>query len=275
MPTSTPPRLPLNTGASIPALGFGVFDIEDGDPTASIVQEAIASGYRSIDTAAAYLNEGGVGMGIRRSGVPREELFITTKLWNSHHLTAPDELRNSLDRLGLDYVDLYLIHWPCSSAGTYLRAWEGLEAVHSAGLARAIGVSNFSAEQIDDIIALGGTVPAVNQIELHPLNSQPELRALHADRGIVTQAWSPLGRGLAFGLPAISEISAAHKVSEAQVVLRWHIQLGTNPLPKSATPERIRENIGVFGFELSPSEMSRITALSSGTRVEESYYEWA
>jgi 2,5-diketo-D-gluconate reductase A len=147
--------------------------------------------------------------------------------------------------------------------------------VQSAGLARAIGVSNFSERQIDEIIALGGTVPAVNQVELHPLNSQPELRTFHADRGIVTQAWSPLGRGLAFGLPAIAEISAAHGVSEAQVVLRWHLQLGTNPLPKSVSPARIRTNIDVFGFELSASEMDQIAAVSTGTRVEESYYEWA
>jgi 2,5-diketo-D-gluconate reductase A len=268
------PRLPLNTGAGIPALGFGVFAIDDA-ATASVVAQAIESGYRSIDTAAVYLNETGVGHGIAASGVAREELFITTKLWNSHHLTAPEEFQNSLDRLGLDYVDLYLIHWPVSAERNYLSAWDSLETLRESGRARAIGVSNFSISQLEEIIAVGGTVPAVNQIELHPLNSQPDLRAFHAENGILTESWSPLGRGLAFGLPAIAAIATAHGVTEAQVVLRWHLQLGLVPLPKSESLTRIRENADIFGFELAPFEMARIDALSTGTRVEDSYYEWA
>jgi len=274
MPPTRLPTITLNTGATTPQLGFGVFAMDD-EATARAVEAAIASGYRSIDTAAVYLNERGVGLGIRRSGIPRAELFVTTKLWNTHHLTAGEEAGHSLDRLGLDYVDLYLVHWPVSSAGTHLRAWDGLEEVRRSGATRSIGVSNFSREQVDEVIALGGTVPSVNQIELHPLHSQPELRAFHAERGIATQAWSPLGRGLALGTPEIGSIARELGVTEAQAILRWHLQLGTIPLPKSASADRIRENIDILGFELDATDMATIDALTIGRRVDESYYEWA
>ncbi|WP_277870839.1 MULTISPECIES: aldo/keto reductase [unclassified Cryobacterium] len=167
------------------------------------------------------------------------------------------------------------MHWPVSSGGTHLRAWDGLEDVNRSGAARSIGVSNFSREQVEEVIALGGTVPSVNQIELHPLHSQPELRAFHAERGIVTQAWSPLGRGLALGTSEIASIARAHGVTEAQAILRWHLQLGTVPLPKSASASRIRENIDILGFELDAEDMATIDSLSVGRRVDESYYEWA
>ncbi len=274
MPTDRFPHVELNTGAQIPHLGFGVFAMDD-ETTARAVQTAIARGYRSIDTAASYLNEVGVGEGIRRSGIERSELFVTTKLWNSHHLAARAALRGSLDKLGMDYVDLYLVHWPMSSAGTYLRAWEGLEHLYREGAAAAIGVSNFSESQLDEVIGLGGTVPSVNQVELHPLNARPELRAFHAAHGIATQAWSPLARGLAFGTVPIRAIAAHHGATEAQVILRWHLQLGTIPLPKSAAPERIAENFDVLGFELAAEEMDAIGRLDTGRRVEDSYYEWA
>jgi 2,5-diketo-D-gluconate reductase A len=268
------PQVTLNTGARIPQLGFGVFAIDD-TATAQSVKTALESGYRSIDTAAAYLNERGVGSGIRQSGIDRSELFVTTKLWNEHHLVATSEFENSLERLGLDYVDLYLIHWPVSVAGTYLRAWDALEQILQSGRARAIGVSNFSEQQLTEIIALGGSVPSVNQVEIHPLHGQAALRAFHSAHGIATQAWSPLGRGLAFGLPEIQAIARTYSVSEAQVVLRWHLQLGTIPLPKSASDARIRENIDLFGFELTAEELSTIGALDRHERVEDSYYEWA
>jgi 2,5-diketo-D-gluconate reductase A len=273
MPTAHFPHVNLNTGAPIPQMGFGVFAMDD-ETTARAVEAAIVHGYRSIDTAAAYLNETGVGEGIRRSGIDRSELFVTTKLWNTQHLTVSTAFRGSIDRLGLDYVDLYLVHWPVSSAGAYLRAWEGLEQLHRDGAARAIGVSNFSESQLEEVIGLGGTVPSVNQVELHPLNAQPTLRAFHAERGIVTQAWSPLARGLAFGTDAIRAIAANHRATDAQVILRWHLQLGTIPLPKSATTERIAENLDVLGFELADEEMASIGRLDTGRRVEDSYYEW-
>jgi len=274
MPPTRLPQITLNSGATTPQLGFGVFAMDD-ETTARAVATAIDSGYRSIDTAAVYLNERGVAEGIRRSGIPRAELFVTTKLWNTHHLNAEEEAKNSLDRLGLDYVDLYLVHWPVSSAGTHLRAWGGLEEVNRSGAARSIGVSNFSREQLDEVIGLGGTVPSVNQIELHPLHSQPGLRAFHAERGIATQAWSPLGRGLALGTPEIGGVARTHGVTEAQAILRWHLQLGTIPLPKSASADRISENIDILGFELDTEEMATIDSLTIGRRVDESYYEWA
>jgi 2,5-diketo-D-gluconate reductase A len=274
MPSVDFPHVDLNTGAQIPQLGFGVFAMDD-ETTARAVETAIAHGYRSIDTAASYFNETGVGEGIRRSGINRSELFVTTKLWNSQHLAAPAALHVSLDKLGLDYVDLYLVHWPMSSAGTYLRAWDGLEQLHRDGVAAAIGVSNFSESQLDEVIGLGGTVPCVNQVELHPLNTQPALRAFHTERGIATQAWSPLARGRAFGTEAIRCIAASHGATEAQVILRWHLQLGTIPLPKSATPERIAENLDILGFELATQEMTAIERLDTGQRVEDSYYDWA
>lgn len=272
MPLPLSTDLTLRGGDLMPARGFGVFDM-DHETTATAVSDAIGAGYRSVDTAAVYGNERGVGEGIRRSGIDPAGLFVTTKLWNDHHLIAPDALAASLERLGLDRVDLYLIHWPATSVGHHLTAWESLLALRDHGLARNVGVSNFSEALLDDFDSRGLERPAVNQIELHPLHSQARLRQVHAARGIATQAWSPLGRGLAFGHPAVVEIAARLGVSEAQVVLRWQLQLGVAALPKSATRARIRSNFDLLGFELTLDDMAAVDALESGRRVEDDYYQ--
>lgn len=266
----------LAEAIGMPQVGLGVFDMDDAT-TADIVSTAIDAGYRSIDTAAIYGNERGVGEGIRRSGIDRSELFVTTKLWIDAHgvAEAPVAASESLERLGLDYVDLYLIHWPYSAGGRYLEAWQGLEATRAAGLTRHIGVSNFSVAQLDEVIALGGAVPAVNQIELHPLHTREAERAHHRDLGIITESWSPLARGAVLADPAIAAIAESHGVSIAQVVLRWHVQHGFVTVPKSANPVRLAENLDVFGFSLADAEMAVIDALDRGEHVEPDYYKLA
>ncbi len=265
------PHIRLNSGTLIPALGFGVFEM-DAAETAAAVQTALEIGYRHIDTAAVYFNEAAVGAGVRASGLLRDEVFVTTKLWNTQHDDPRAALSASLDALGMDHVDLYLIHWPDSTQGRYLAAWEAMQELQRAGLAHAIGVSNFSMPQLHEVIALGGAVPAVNQIEAHPLHPQESLRLFHAANGILTQAWSPLARGKAFGLPAVARIAAAHGRTESQVILRWLLQRGIVPLPKSATPARIAENLDVWDFDLESAEMAAISALASDVRVDASYY---
>jgi 2,5-diketo-D-gluconate reductase A len=269
MPANDPtPTLELNTGAAIPQLGFGTYLIPP-DETARAVATALETGYRSIDTASVYGNEAEVGEAIAASGIPRDEVFVTTKLWNSDQgrdraLRAFDE---SLRRLGLDAVDLYLIHWPVPSRDRYVETWKALEEIHADGRARAIGVSNFQVAHLERLLAEADVVPAVNQIELHPQLAQEELRAFHAEHGILTEAWSPLAKGDVLTDPTITEIAAAHGRTPAQVVLRWHIELGNVVIPKSVTPSRIAENLDVFGFALSEDEVRRISELDADVRT--------
>jgi 2,5-diketo-D-gluconate reductase A len=259
------PRISIGD-IEIPQFGLGVFQVPP-DETVENVTAAIEAGYRHIDTAAAYGNEAEVGKAVRASGLARDELFITTKLWNDEQHRARAALEASLERLGLDYVDLYLIHWPAPSQDRYVEAWQGLIEAREAGLARAIGVSNFQPTHLRRVIDETGVTPAVNQIELHPYLVQTELRREHAERGIVTEAWSPLAKAKATRDPAIEEIASAHGKTPGQVVLRWHIQLGNVVFPKSMSPERLRQNIDVFDFELSEDEMGRIEALDRGERT--------
>ncbi|WP_017595686.1 aldo/keto reductase [Nocardiopsis potens] len=259
----------LNNGVEMPQLGFGVWQVPD-DEAQSAVAEALRVGYRSIDTAKVYRNEAGTGRALRESGIAREELFVTTKVWNDDHgrdraLRAFDA---SLERLGLEYVDLYLIHWPVPEQDAYVETWKALERIHAEGRAKAIGVSNFTEATLGRLLASADTVPAVNQIELHPRLAQEKMRALNAEHGIATEAWSPLGQGK--GLldePVLAGIAAKHGRTAAQVVLRWHLQLGNVAIPKSVTPARIAENLDVFGFALDAEDMERIAALDSGARL--------
>ncbi|MFD8671463.1 aldo/keto reductase [Streptomyces seoulensis] len=264
----TIPDITLNNGVRMPQLGFGVFQVPD-DETAEAVGHALRAGYRSVDTAAIYGNERGVGRAIAESGIARDELFVTTKLWNDDQghdstLTAFDA---SLDRLGLDHVDLYLIHWPTPVRDRYLDTWRALERILAEGRARAIGVSNFQVPHLRRLMEHSGIVPAVNQIELHPALQQAELRAFHAEHGIATEAWSPLAQGAVLGDEAILSAARAHGVTPAQVVIRWHLQTGNIVIPKSVTPERIRQNLDVFGFRLSDAELDAIAALDRGLRT--------
>ncbi|WP_241562417.1 aldo/keto reductase [Streptomyces hoynatensis] len=246
----------------MPALGFGTYPLRDAE-AAQAVAGTLRMGYRLIDSAVNYRNETGVGRGIAASGVPREEIVVTTKLPGRHHgyeetLASFEESRA---RLGLDRVDLYLIHWPLPRVGRYVDSWRAMIRLREEGLVRSIGVSNFTVGQLERLHRETGVLPAVNQIELHPLLPQEELRAFHAAHGIVTESWSPLGRGSALlGDPAIGEIARAHGITPAQVILRWHVQLGAVPIPKSGDERRQRENLDVFGFSLTPEEMAAVAA---------------
>lgn len=262
--------IPLNSGSSIPQLGFGVFKV-DPDDTQRVVEDALAAGYRHIDTATGYNNEREVGAAIRASGIDRDELFLTTKLRNDHHKSGDVEeaFGRSLEALGVDFLDLYLIHWPMPDNDRYIQTWKTFETFFAEGRARAIGVSNFLVEHLTRLLAETDVVPAVNQVELHPIFQQRELRAFHERHGIVTEAWGPLGQGKyeLFTLPPIQEAAAAHAVTPAQVVLRWHLQTGTVVIPKTTSASRMAENIALFGFELSDAEMQRIDALDENRRV--------
>ncbi|AJC54869.1 MULTISPECIES: aldo/keto reductase [Streptomyces] len=266
---STVPSITLNNDVTMPQLGFGVWQIPD-DEAFTAVSHALEAGYRSIDTAAIYGNEEGTGKALGASGIAREELFVTTKLWNSEQgydstLRAFDA---SLAKLGLEYVDLYLIHWPLPARDTYVDTYKAFEKIYSEGRAKAIGVSNFFPAHLERLLGETSVVPAVNQIELHPQLQQAESRAFHARHGIATEAWSPLGQGK--GLltdPTIVKIAEKHGRTPAQVVLRWHLQVGNVVIPKSATPSRIRENFDVFGFELDGEDLSAVAGLDSGTRL--------
>jgi 2,5-diketo-D-gluconate reductase A len=266
--TSTVPFLDLNDGNRIPQLGFGVFQVP-AEETAETVGHALETGYRAIDTAAAYGNEEGVRDGLLTSGLDRGEVFITTKLFNDDH--GRDQARRafeeSLSKLGNDYIDLYLIHWPVPGRDLYLETWETLCSLREEGSVRSIGVSNFQIEHLERIIDATGVVPAVNQIELHPRLQQAELRRFHSEHGILTEAWSPLGKGQLLDDPVIERIASAHDRTPAQVVLRWHIQLGNLVIPKSVTPSRIKENFQVFDFELSADEIDRLGELDRGERT--------
>jgi len=263
------PTVRLNNGNAMPQLGLGVFQVP-AEQTTAAVGAALEVGYRSIDTAAAYGNEAAVGKALTGSGIAREELFVTTKLWNSDHGAdkAPQAFARSLDQLGLDHVDLYLVHWPVPSKGLFVETWRALQDVYADGRAKAIGVSNFTAAHLGRLLAETDVLPAVNQVELHPFLPQDELRALHAEHGIATEAWSPLGQGgELLRHPVLTGLAERHAVTPAQVVLRWHLQLGNIAIPKSVTPERIRSNFDVFGFELSQGDMAEVTGLDSGRRL--------
>ena len=260
------PTITFSDGLSMPQVGLGLW-LTPAEVTAGVVRTAIEAGYRSIDTAAAYHNEGGVGEGVRASGAPREELFITTKLWNRNHgydeaLRAFDQ---GLERLGMDYVDLFLIHWPVPGQDGYIDAWRALTRLQEEGRARSIGVSNFMVEHLRRIIGETGVIPAVNQIELHPKFQQTDLRAYHAGQGIVTESWSPLGQGALLKHPQIARIAARHGKTPAQAIIRWHIDQSLVVIPKSVRPERIAENFEVFDFRLDDADMSAIAALDDPT----------
>ncbi|MFX1758806.1 aldo/keto reductase [Rhodococcus sp. As11] len=260
MTSSTIPTVTLNNGVEIPQLGFGVFQIPEDETTAA-VSAALETGYRHIDTAAIYGNEAGVGRALADSGLSRDELFITTKVWNSDQgydatLRAFD---TSLTALGLDRLDLYLIHWPTPARDVYADTWRALERLVEEGRLRAAGVSNFQPAHLQRLLDGSSLVPTINQIELHPGLQQSELRAFHAEHGIATEAWSPLAQGAVLDDEAITSIAGRTGKSPAQVVLRWHLQLGNVVIPKSVTPSRIRENFEVFDFELTDEDMSTIT----------------
>ncbi|ASG20933.1 aldo/keto reductase [Nitrospirillum viridazoti] len=256
------PTLTLNDGRVMPQLGLGVWQTPDS-LAAPVVGAALEAGYRLVDTAAIYGNEAGVGRGLRSTGITARSLFVTTKLWNDSHGTeAPvAALDHSLSRLGLPAVDLYLIHWPTPARARYVETWRALIALRETGKARSIGVSNFTTPQLAQLIEETGVVPAVNQIELHPRFQQRELRAFHEEHGIVTQSWSPLGQGKLLDHPVLVEIARKHERTAAQIVIRWHLDLGLGVIPKSATPHRIRENIAVFDFRLDEADKARIAGL--------------
>ncbi|HEV2886039.1 MAG TPA: aldo/keto reductase [Jatrophihabitans sp.] len=265
----TVPALPLNNGVEIPQLGFGVFLVPDTE-TRAAVRTALEAGYRHIDTAKLYQNEAGVGAAIAESGIARDELFVTTKVWNSEQGFDPAmaSFEASMDRLGLEVLDLLLIHWPAPDLNHYVDTWHAFEKLYAEGRVRAIGVSNFQIPHLRRLFDESSVVPAINQIELHPLLPQAELRAFHAEHGILTEAWSPLARGgSVLTDPLITAIAERVGKSPAQVILRWHIELGNVVIPKSVTPARIRENLDVFDFSLTAEDLEAITGLETGDRI--------
>lgn len=264
----TIPTLTLNNGLEMPQFGFGVFQVPDAETTAAVAT-ALDAGYRSIDTAAVYGNEAGVGRAIAESGIPRDELFVTSKLWIDA-LGEDEAIRGyeaSLERLGLERLDLFLIHWPAPETDRYLDAWRGLTRLAEDGRVGAIGVSNFLPEHLERLAEVSDIVPAVNQVELHPALQNRATAEANAARGIATEAWSPLAQGAALGAPAVAAIAARHGVTPAQVVLRWHLQQGRIVIPKSVTPARIAANLDVFGFDLSADELASIDALENDGRT--------
>ncbi|MHB1172068.1 MAG: aldo/keto reductase [Lacisediminihabitans sp.] len=263
-----PPLLKLNDGRFIPQLGLGVYKVANS-AAAKLVAGAIESGYRHVDTATFYQNEEGVGDGVRASGIPREQLFITTKVWNDDHgfdrtLRAFDA---SLARLGMDYVDLYLIHWPAPRQDLYVETWHALERLRDDGRARSIGVSNFHPHHLERLAVESSTVPAANQVELHPWLPQNAVRDYDEAHGILTEAWSPLARGRVLGDPVLAILAAKHHRTPAQIVIRWHLQRDVVVIPKSNSLERIRENADVFGFSLDDDDLRAIADLESGERT--------
>jgi 2,5-diketo-D-gluconate reductase A len=262
------PLVEMNDGRSIPVIGFGVWQVPD-DVVVDATVKALEVGYRHIDTAYLYHNERGVGEALRRSGLDRDDVFVTTKVWNTDH--GYDQTLRAFDKstglLGIDEVDLYLIHWPTPARDVYLESWRALIRLREEGRARSIGVSNFHDAHLRKIIDETGVIPAINQIELHPWLPQTELRDIDARLGIKTEAWSPLGSGRLIDDPVIAEVSAKHGKSPAQVMVRWSIQLGNIVLPKSVTPERIEQNIDVFDFQLDDADMAAIATLESGRRT--------
>lgn len=264
------PTIKLNNGIQMPQIGFGVYKVEAGEQVENAVNVAFEAGYRAIDTASFYNNEEGVGRAIAYSGIPREELFITTKLWNDDQGfdNTLQAFEDSLEHLGLDYLDLYLIHWPKPANDKIAETWRAMEQLYEDGKVRAIGVSNFNPEHLDDLLKTAKVMPVVNQVELHPYFSQQELRKYCTDKEIAVESWGPLMQGgELLQDTTIAGIANAHGKEPAQVVLRWHIQSGLIVIPKSVTPERIQSNINIFNFELSDDEMQRIDALNQNRRV--------
>ncbi|TCC41019.1 aldo/keto reductase [Kribbella speibonae] len=263
------PTVKLNNDVEMPQLGYGVFQVPN-DETAAAVTQALEAGYRSIDTAAAYQNEAGVGQALAASGIDRSDLFVTTKLWNADQgydstLKAFDQ---SLSLLGLEYLDLYLIHWPTPARDLYVDSWRALEQLYADGRVRAIGVSNFQPEHLDRLAQSSRITPAVNQVELHPYLRQDEVRAYGGDFGIRTEAWSPLAKGgTLLDEPVVTKLAALYGRTPAQIVLRWHLQLGNIVIPKSVTPSRIRENLNVFDFSLTDDDLTAISTLDRNERT--------
>jgi Aldo/keto reductases, related to diketogulonate reductase len=259
----------LNDGRRMPQLGLGLWQVTD-EEVAEIVKNAVKVGYRSLDTAAYYKNEKGIGNGIRGSDVDRKELFVTTKLWNNRHgydetFRAFDE---TMERLGLDYIDLYLIHWPVPTENKYVETWKAFIKLREEGRVKSIGVSNFLPEYLERIIGETGVKPVLDQVELHPLFQQNALRKFNAEHGIATEAWSPLGKGKLVNDPAIGEIAKKYGKSIAQIIIRWHLDNGCIVIPKSANPERMRDNFNVFDFELSAEDMAAMAALNKDERMD-------
>ena len=268
MTSNLSPTVTLNNRQQIPQLGLGVYKLET-DIAEGLIHQAIETGYRRIDTASFYGNEAEVGAGVRTSGLAREELFVTTKIWNEDQgydrtLAAIDE---SLSRLDIDYIDMLLIHWPKPEQDLYLETWLAFEKALAAGKLRGIGVSNFQPHHLERLLAAGGTVPALNQVELHPGLQQVQVRAFNAKHGIATEAWSPLARGRFDENEQVLSIAQKHGKSPAQVIIRWHIELGNLVIPKTATASRLTENISVFDFKLDSEDMNKIASLDSGLRT--------
>lgn len=268
MPLPLAPLLPLADGAAIPQLGLGLYKVPAEDAV-GLCLEAIAAGYRHLDTAAFYANEAEVGRAVREAPVPRDELFVTSKIWKDDNgydeaLRAFDD---SMTRFGLERIELSLIHWPVPSTDRYVDTWRALVRLQQEGRVRSIGVANFHAHHLDRLIDETGVAPVVNQVELHPWLPQRALRGADARRGIRTEAWSPLARGRVLGDPVLAAIAAKHERTPAQVVLRWHVQLGVVVIPKASSPARLRENLDVFGFELDADDLAAIAALESGERT--------
>lgn len=262
------PQITLNDGRTIPQLGLGVYKVAD-DEAERVVETALGEGYRHLDTAEFYANEKGVGRALEASGVPRDEVFLTTKVWNTAQgydetLRSFDE---SLTKLGTDHVDLYLIHWPAPKQDKYVETYRALETIRAEGRALSIGVSNFQVTHLERLMAETDVVPAINQVEAHPWLQQHELRAFDAAHGIVTEAWSPLARGRILDNAALVRIGAKHGVTPAQVTIRWHLQQGLVVIPKSVTPSRIRANLDVFGFELDAGDLAAIAGIETGERT--------
>ena len=262
------PIVTLNSGQLMPQLGLGVYKVNQ-DIAVQLVQEALSIGYRRIDTAALYDNEAEVGAAIRKSGLAREEVFVTTKIWNDRHgySEAKEAIQESVDRLNIDYVDMMLIHWPCPKQDKFVETWRAFEEVLETGLVRGIGVSNFNQPHLEKLLASANVTPAINQVELHPQLAQDSLRHFNSRHGIRTEAWAPLGRARFNDHPLLTEIAESVNKSVAQVIIRWHLQLENLVIPKSSNPDRLAENFDVFDFELSQHNMALIATLNAETRI--------
>lgn len=262
------PNIALNDGTTIPQIGFGLWQVPPAEAETA-TGEALAVGYRHVDGAAVYANEAGAGLAVSNSGLARDDVYVTTKLWNPDQ--GYDETMRAFDlsmsKFGVEYLDLYLIHWQCQQLGKYVETWRALIDLQASGRVRSIGVSNFHELALREIIEVTGVLPVLNQIELHPWLPQHHMRAVHAEYGIATESWSPLASGQLISDPLLATIAAKHGVSTAQVMIRWHLQQGLIVLPKSVTPTRIAENIEVFGFELDAVDLAAIATLESGRRT--------